>query len=80
MNGEEDSRWDFHVVTEFEIGGELNSLCRGNISVCYEYHICNWSTRKYGTTYKLADEINAAVLIGDGHDDTNWDKEDGTYS
>ena len=44
--------------------------------VTIHYHICNGSTRKNESADNLADEVETAVLVCDGHDDANRYKED----
>ena len=39
------------------------------------YHICNRSTRKNESADDLADEVETAVLVRDGHDDADRYKE-----
>ena len=60
---------DLHVMPELEIGGELNPLSRTDVAVGYKNHIRYGTTGEYNTANELADEVETAVLIGDGHDD-----------
>lgn len=54
-----------HVVPEFEVGGELDALRRRDIPIRNKDHVGNGSSWKKGSTYKLADQIDAALLICD---------------
>jgi hypothetical protein len=76
LNREEDPRWDLHVMAKFKVGREFDALCRGDVSVGNEDHVCDRSTWEDGTADKLADKVDAAVLIRDCHNDTDWNKED----
>ena len=42
------------------------------------YHICNRSTWKNKSADDLADEVETAVLVCDGHDDADRYKEEGS--
>ena len=41
------------------------------------HHICNRSTWKNESADDLADEVETAVLVCDGHDDTDGYEEEG---
>jgi hypothetical protein len=47
----------------------------GDVAVCDKDHIGDRSTWEDGTADKLADEVDATVLIRDCHDDANWNEE-----
>jgi hypothetical protein len=61
-------------VTELEIGREFYTLCGGDVSIGDEDHVCDWTTWEDSSADKLADQIDAAMLVCDGHDDSNWDE------
>jgi hypothetical protein len=67
-------------MPEFEIGSKLDSLSRRDIAIGNENHISNWTTRESNASDELAYKVNAAVLVCDGHDDADWDEENGTDS
>jgi hypothetical protein len=52
-------------------------LCRGYVSVGNEDHVCDWAAREYSSAYELTDQIDTAMLVGDGHDYSDWDEKDG---
>lgn len=74
---EEEFRRDFHVVTEFQVGGEFDALRGADVAVCHENHIGYRSSGEDDAADELADEVQAAVLIGDGHDNANGDEQHG---
>jgi hypothetical protein len=77
LNEEENPWRNFHVMAKLEISRELYALRRGDVSVCNENHICDWPAGEDSTTHKLADQIDAAVLVGDSHDNADWNEKDG---
>lgn len=77
LDEEHDAGGDFHVVPEFEVGCEFDALRGGDVAVGDKDHIGDGTAGEYGAADELADEIDAAVLIGDGHDDAVRDEEDG---
>ncbi len=79
LHGEEDAGRNLHVVAQLEIGREFDALRGGDISICHKYHVGNRSAGKDGASDELADEIDAAMLIRHGHDDTNGDEEHTAY-
>ena len=62
---------DLHVMTELEVGGEFNPLCRTDVAVGHKNHVRHGTTGEDDTANELADEVKAAVLIGDGHDNSH---------
>ena len=54
--------------------GELKYFRR---EVTSPYHICNRSTWKNEPADDLADEVETAVLVCDGHDDADGYKKEG---
>lgn len=77
LDEEHESGRDFHVVPKLEVGGKLDALRGGNIAVGDKDHVCNGAAREYDAADELADEVDAAVLVGDGHDDAVGDEEYG---
>lgn len=77
LDGEHDARRDLHVVAELEVGGELDALGGGDVAVGDEDHVGDGAAGKGDAADELADEVDAAVLVGDGHDDAVGDEEDG---
>lgn len=77
LDGEHDARRDLHVVAELEVGGELDALGGGDVAVGDEDHVGDGAAGEGDAADELADEVDAAVLVGDGHDDAVRDKEDG---
>lgn len=61
-------------MTKLEVRGEFDPLCRADVRIGHEDHVRHRSARKYNTTEKLTDQVKAAVLIRDSHDDTHWDE------
>jgi len=65
-------------MAELEIGSKLQALgCRDVAKGC-EDHVCDGSTGEHNAAYQLADEIDATLLVRDGHDDADGDEEDCT--
>ena len=67
-------------MAELEVSGELDALRRGDVAVGHEDHVCNGSAGEDGAGHELADQVNAAVLIGDRHDDADGDEQDAADS
>lgn len=78
LDEEHDARWNLHVVAEFEVGGELDTLGGGDVAVGDEEHVGDGAAGEDGAADELADEVDTGVLVGDGHDDAVRDEEDGT--
>lgn len=72
---EQDSWGNLHVVAELEVGCKLQTLRRGDVAKCSEYHIGDGTTGEYDAADELADEVDAALLVRNGHDNADWDKE-----
>lgn len=47
-----------------------------DVAVGDEDHIGDWTAGEDGATDQLADEVEAAVLVGDCHDNRHWKKHD----
>jgi len=63
-------------MAELEIGSKFQALgCRDVAKGC-EDHVRDRSTGEYNTADELADEVDAALLVCDGHDDADGDEED----
>lgn len=77
LDEEHDARGDFHVVPELEVGGELDALGGGDVAIGDKDHVGDGAAGKGDAADELADEVDAAVLVGDGHDDAVGDEEDG---
>ncbi len=67
-------------MTEFEVRGELDALGGGYVAICDKDHIGDRATWEYGAADELADEVDGAMLICDGHDDAIGDEEDGAQA
>lgn len=76
LDGEEELGRDFHVVAEFEVGGELDALGGADVAVGDEDHVGDWAAGEDDAADELGDEIEATVLVGDCHDDSDWDEHD----
>lgn len=63
-------------MAELEIRRKLDPLRRGYVAIRDENHVCNGPAWKYDAANKLADQINAAVLICDCHYDAVWYEKD----
>lgn len=79
LDGEHDAWGDLHVVAQFEVGGELDALRRGDVAVGDEDHVGDGAAGEDGAADELADEVDAAMLVCDGHDYAVWYEEDGAY-
>lgn len=75
---EQDAWWNLHVVAEFEVRGELESLRGGNVSESRENHVCDGASREHDATDELADEIDTALLVGDSHHYADRDEQNCT--
>jgi len=75
LHAEQDARRDLHVVAKLQVGCELDTLGRGNVAVGNKDHVSDRTAREYGARDELADQVDAAVLVGDGHDDADGDEE-----
>ena len=62
-------------MAEFEVGCEFEALGRRDVSEGCEDHVGNWSPGEDTSADQLAYEVDAALLVGDGHDDANGDEE-----
>lgn len=80
LNRKEGPRWNLHVMSEFEVGGEFESLHGCDIAVGDEYHVGDGTAGEECAADKLTDEIEGRLLICDGHDDADRDEEDGAYA
>lgn len=78
LNGEHDPRRDLHVMAELQIRGKLDALRRRDVTVGNENHVGDRSTGEDSAANELANQVNAAMLIRDGHDDTVGEEEKGT--
>lgn len=58
-------------MTEFQVRGEFDALRGADIGVGDKDHVRDRAAGKYDATEELADQVETAVLVGDGHDDTN---------
>jgi hypothetical protein len=58
-------------VAELEVGREFEALRRSDVSVGCKDHVGNRTPREGDTADELADEIEAALLVCDGHDYAN---------
>ena len=64
-------------MPKLEVRGKLDALCRGDVAIRHEDEVGYRAAREDGTTDELADQVDAAMLVGDGHDDAVRDEEDG---
>lgn len=64
-------------MAQLQIRRKFDSLGRRDISIGDEDHVRDRPAREDCPADKLTNEVNAAVLICDGHNNSNWDKEDG---
>lgn len=56
------SRWNFHVVTEFEVLEEGDSLCHTNVSIHLKAHVSNRISWVYVSNNVLGDDVQARCL------------------
>lgn len=49
-------------------------MCGRDVAISDENHVSHRAAREEGTTDELADEVDAAMLVGDGHDNANGDE------
>lgn len=47
------------------------------IAVCYEEHVSDRAAGEEITANELCNEIQAALLVGYGHDYADWNEEEG---
>lgn len=77
MDAEEQAGRDLHVVSQFEVGGELDALCGADVAIGYKDHVGYGATWEERATRELVDEVGGGVLIGYCGNDASGDKEDG---
>lgn len=56
------ARWDLHVVAQFEIRQEGDSLSHTDVTVSLEAHICNRATWVNNSNDVLRDDVQARQL------------------
>lgn len=56
------ARWNLHVVAQFEIRQEGDSLSHTDVTVSLEAHICNRTTRVNNSNDVLRDDVQARQL------------------
>ena len=56
------ARWDLHVVAQFEIRQEGDSLSHTDVTVSLEAHICNRTTWVDDSNDVLRDDVQARQL------------------
>ena len=66
-------------MAEFQIGGELDALGGRDVAVGDEDHVGDGAAGKDDAADQLADEVEARVLVCDGHDDADGDEKEGCY-
>jgi hypothetical protein len=77
LHTKQDPRRDFHVMAQLQIGTELDALGGRDVPVGDEDHVCDWPAGEEDAADELADQVDAAVLVCDGHDDGDGDEEEG---
>lgn len=80
LDSEHDPGRDLHVVAELEVGGKLDPLGGGDVSVRDKYHVGYWAAWEHCAANELADEVDAAMLVRNSHNNAIWYKEDCAYS
>jgi len=68
--------WDVDVVSEFEILGEPDGVCGGDVSVKLEVHQGGGVTGEPETTEQLGDDTEGDLHIGNCHDYAGRNAED----
>ena len=75
LDFEEDFRRNLHVMAELEVGGELEPLGRADVAKGNKNHVRNRTTGENDTADELADQVRAALLVRDRHDDPDRNEE-----
>ena len=73
---EEHARRHFHVVAEFEVGGEGQSLGHGDVAVGFEEHHGDWPARLHVADDEFRDDVEAELHVCDGLNHADGDHED----
>lgn len=66
-------------MSQFHIRSKLDALGGRDVSVDDKDHVGDGSPGEYGATDKLADEIDARVLVRNCHDDADRYEHNATY-
>ena len=74
---ESDPRWDVGIMSEFEILGKVEGVRGGDVSVTLEVKHSSGVTGEPEATEQLGDNIEGDLYVGNGHDDTARNAEDG---
>lgn len=61
-------------MAELEIGRELEPLCGADVAICNKNHVGDRTTGKDAAADELADQVRAALLVRDRHDDPDGDE------
>lgn len=61
-------------MAKLQVRGKFNALGGADVGISHEYHVRNRSTREDDAAEELANQIETAMLIGDGHNDANWNE------
>lgn len=78
LHAKENAWRDLHIVSELKIGREFDALCGGDVAVCHEDHVGDWTAREEGAASELTDEVDGGLLVCDCGYDADWDEQDGT--
>ena len=70
--GRGDSR-NLHVMTQFEVRTEGESLGHGDVTPGLEHHHSDGLAGEQVTDDQLSDDVQTDLLVSDGLDDTNGD-------
>ena len=75
---ESDPRWNVDVMGELEILGEVEGMRGGDVSVGLEVVHGGSIAGKPETTEQLGNNVKSDLYVGNGHDDTARNTEDGS--
>lgn len=64
LSDEQDTWWDFHVLSELEILGEIHAVLHGIVSVAFHHHVGNGLTGPRVTGNQLRDDVQEDSLVG----------------
>ena len=76
LDEEHDPRWDFHVVSEFEVTGETDGLGGADVGDGFEDHVGDGTTGEHVTRDHLVENVERDLLVRDGLDHGQGDGEE----
>lgn len=76
LSGEHDSGWDLHIVTEFQVAGEVTGLFGHDSAINFEDHDSNRPSGNHVASNELGKDVESQLLVGDRLQDAEGEDED----